>query len=65
MAVPHSRYSYPLREDSELSFAAYSLCRTSYLMVSIAVEYPARVSSVDWSVSVGFTPAVNGGILSL
>jgi len=33
--------------------------------VSIAVEYPARVSSVDWSVSVGFTPAVNGGILSL
>ena len=33
MAVPHSRYSYPHREDSELSSAAYSLCRTSYLIV--------------------------------
>jgi len=29
------------------------------------VGYPARVSSVDWSASVGFTPTVNGGILSL
>ncbi|ERG98603.1 MAG: hypothetical protein J07HQX50_02645, partial [Haloquadratum sp. J07HQX50] len=27
MAVPHSRYSYPLREDSELSSGAYSLLR--------------------------------------
>jgi hypothetical protein len=25
MAVPHSRYSYPRREDSELSFASYAL----------------------------------------
>jgi len=33
MAVPHSRYSYPHREDSELSSAAYNLCRTSYLIV--------------------------------
>jgi len=33
MAVPHSRYSYPHHEDSELSSAAYNLCRTSYLIV--------------------------------
>jgi len=46
-------------------FAIHSLCRTSYLIVSITVEYPARVSSVDWSASVGFTPGVNAGILSL
>ena len=38
-------------------FAIYNLCRASYLIVSITVEYPARVSSVDWSASVGFTPA--------
>jgi len=33
--------------------------------MQINVEYPARVSSVGCGGVVGFTPVVNGGILSL
>jgi len=65
MAVPHSRYSYPLREDSELSSAAYSLCRTSYLIV---VDYRgiSGQSVIGGLVSkCRIHAAVNGGILSL
>ena len=64
MAVPHSRYSYPHREDSELSSVAYILCRTSYLIV---VDYRgiSRCAIDWWSVkgSVGFIPALKRGFL--